>query len=78
MADIRAKLRQSVRDTFSSPNGKKTLEWMKQFCHADEATFVRDDPSGRLSAHAEGRREVYLLINKILTHSEADLARTKE
>jgi len=78
MVDIRAKRRQAIRDTFNSPNGKETMEWLKAFCRADESTFMRDDPYGRLSALAEGRREVFLMINKILTNSDKELSRTNE
>lgn len=48
---------------FGSPAGHAVLEHLAKFCHASE-TCYHDDP--RLHALTEGRREVWLVIQRYL------------
>jgi hypothetical protein len=60
------KLRFRQRDyqlAFTSPPGQAVLHDLAHFCRANETTF-HEDP--RLHAVAEGRREVWLRIQKHL------------
>lgn len=47
--------------TFGSPSGQRVLRDLAQFCRANETTFHED---ARLHAVAEGRREVWLRIQR--------------
>lgn len=69
-ARMRRDFAQAFVDTFTSPQGKKVLDWLEKFCRADTTTFTPEDPSGRISAFKEGRREVILEIRKFLADSQ--------
>ena len=56
--------------TFNSPFGTEVLEDLAHFCRAHETTF-HDDP--RAHAVAEGRREVWLRIQKHLQLTDDQL-----
>lgn len=49
--------------TFHGPLGEKVLKDLARYCRAAETTFHADP---RLHAVAEGRREVWLHINRYL------------
>lgn len=52
------------RRTFETPHGEKVLADLAKFCRAHDTTFRPD--SDRESALLEGRREVWLRIQKHL------------
>lgn len=57
-------------NTFSNVYGKEVLCDLAIFCRANESTFNSDD---RLHAVAEGRREVWLRIQKHLQLNDEEL-----
>lgn len=65
---------QAYLQTFSSESlfAKKVLEDLSKFCRADTTTF---DPDPRIHAVLEGRREVWLRIQKHLNSSNQELLR---
>lgn len=63
---------------FDGADGEVVLTDLKKFCRADMSTFEVDDPNGRVSALREGRREVWLRINKYLNLTEAEIDRFNE
>lgn len=81
--------RESYRRVFQLQDGKPgnldaeaVLADLARFCNATEPT-TRVSPVSRTidplaMAQAEGRREVFLRINKFLHVSDADLARMQE
>lgn len=60
----------AYRQTFSNPNGEKVLKDLHGFCRATDSTFHTDP---RVSAVMEGRREVWLRIQRHLNLSEEQL-----
>lgn len=44
------------------------------FCHANNATFVINDPGGRASAQLDGKRQVWLRINGYVGLSHQEIA----
>ena len=61
-----AKLAQAYKRVFDTEDGKLIEAHLRRFCRADETTFTPDDPNGRVTAFKEGRREVWLEIQKRL------------
>lgn len=68
----------AFRATFETPEGQRVLQFLRTFCRADYPTFIADDPHGRKSALAEGRREVWLMINGYLNLTDTQLRRMRE
>ncbi len=60
----------AYRRVFNSPSGKVVLDDLARFCRASESTFHEDS---RVHALAEGRREVWLRIEKHLNLSPQEL-----
>lgn len=56
--------------TFGSPAGKRVLADIAKFCRATETTF---SPDPRIHAALEGRREVYLRIERHLNLTSQQL-----
>lgn len=54
---------QDYRDVFSCPAGERVLADLARFCRAHESTF---NAEARAHAVAEGRREVWLRIERNL------------
>lgn len=61
---------QDYRDVFSSPAGERVLADLARFCRAHESTFHADP---RVHAVAEGRREVWLRIQRNLELTDEQL-----
>lgn len=61
---------QLYRQTFQNPTGEKVLKDLHQFCRATESTFHTDP---RVAAVMEGRREVWLRIQRHLNLTEEQL-----
>lgn len=61
---------QSYRKTFSGVYGERVLMDLARFCRADESTF---NPDPRMEGILQGRREVWLRIQKHLNLSEDQL-----
>lgn len=77
IAELREKLigifrsrRSDYMTTFNNPVGERVLADLAEFCRARETTFHTD---GRLHAILEGRREVWLRINKYLNLSDREI-----
>lgn len=62
--------RQAYIQTFLNPVGEEVLEDLARFCRAHESTFNADP---RAHAVAEGRREVWLRIQKHLKLTDDQL-----
>ena len=62
--------RNAYTKTFLTPYGQEVLEDLSRFCRANESTFNADP---RLHAVAEGRREVWLRIQKHLQLTDEQL-----
>ena len=62
--------RQAYQQTFKGPYGNDVLKDLAWFCRAHESTFDEND---RAHAVAEGRREVWLRIQKHLHLSPQQL-----
>lgn len=58
------------RAVFSNPIGQRVLADLAKFCRAHESTFNAD---ARLHAVAEGRREVWLRIQRNLELTDEQL-----
>lgn len=58
-----------------SDDGARVLRSLAQFCYADQTTF---DTDARVHARLEGRREVWLEIQRVLNLDDAALLRLKE
>lgn len=65
-----ARRRTAYITTFLNPVGEEVLEDLAKFCRAHESTFHQDP---RAHAVAEGRREVWLRIQKHLNLSDDQL-----
>lgn len=61
---------QDYRAVFSSPIGQRVLADLAKFCRANDSTFNAD---ARLHAVAEGRREVWLRIQRNLQLTDEQL-----
>ena len=61
---------QAYRKTFSSVHGEAVLEDLARFCRANETTFLPDE---RASLILDGRREVWLRIQKHLHLTDDEL-----
>lgn len=61
---------QAYRGIFSGPKGDLVLKDLARFCRAHESTFHKD---ARAHAVAEGRREVFLRIQKHIQLSDEKL-----
>ena len=59
------------RQTFTNVNGQKVLADLAEFCRADVSCF---HPDARLHAVLEGRREVWLRIQKYLNLTPEQIA----
>lgn len=62
--------RRSYQLTFRNPVGEQVLADLARFCRASETTF-HEDP--RLHAVLEGRREVWLRVQKYLQLSAEEI-----
>lgn len=58
-------------------DGEVVMSDLAEFCYANKPTFSMDDPSGRIQAYREGRREVYLRIREFLNLTDAEIDRFK-
>lgn len=58
---------------FEGEDAQIVLDDLKRFCRANIPTFTEDDPNGRVSAFKEGRRDVWLRIDKWMTLTDAEL-----
>jgi hypothetical protein len=56
---------------FTQPANLRVLEKLAKFCRANESTF---HPDARIAANLDGRREVWLLIQKNLNLSPEQIA----
>jgi hypothetical protein len=65
-----ARRRTAYVKAFSGPFGQEVLQDLAKFCRAHESTFHAD---ARAHAVAEGRREVWLRIQKHLQMDDAQL-----
>lgn len=63
---------QAYRRSFdpATPDGRALLQDLATYCHVGAPTFVPGDPYA--SAHAEGRRDVYLHIVQLAELDPAD------
>ena len=68
--DFISRRRNAYCKTFLNPYGADVLEDLARFCRANESTFNAD---ARLHAVAEGRREVWLRIQKHLQLTDEQL-----
>ena len=68
---LRQKGRAAYRQVFSRPGADLVLADLAIFCHATETTHVLNDPTG--SAQLEGRRQVWLRIQKMLRASDDEM-----
>jgi hypothetical protein len=69
---FRAKRRTYI-STYEHPEGQRCLEDLMKFCRANETCFVDGDE--RRTMMLEGRREVWLYIQKYLRFSSEELLR---
>ncbi len=58
----------AYRDLFDSENGKLVLAHLAHTCHATRTTMIEEEP-----LVAEGRRQVFLMIQDCLALDERDL-----
>lgn len=70
LAAVFERRRQSYITTFSGPVPERVLADLAKFCRANEPTF---HPDARVHAVLEGRREVWLRIQKYLRLKPADI-----
>lgn len=63
------------RNGKATEDASLTLNSLREFCYADKSTFHLD---ARAHALAEGRREVWLEIQRTLTLDDETLLRLKE
>ena len=68
--DALSSRRQSYVEVFEGPSGEAVLKDLAKFCRANETTF-KEDP--RLHAVLEGRREVWLRIQRHLNMTDEEL-----
>jgi hypothetical protein len=64
---------QAYRRVFTGISGEKVLHDLSKFCRADSSTF-HENP--HLASKLDGRREVWLRIQKHLNMTEEELWRT--
>ncbi len=64
------KVQAAFKKSFSGPLGKLTLAWIADTCGATAST-ADDNPT--TMAVAEGRRQVWLAIQDVLTMTEGDI-----
>lgn len=60
----------AYKRVFDNPNGEKVLADLANFCRAADSTFHEND---RVAANLDGRREVFLRIQKHLQLSPDEL-----
>ena len=72
------KIKNAYKGTFDGPDAEIVLADLKRFCYIDKATFTPDDPHGRISAFKEGRREVFMYIQKKCKLTDEDINNLKE
>lgn len=80
LRDFLSRRRNAYCKTFFTPHGEEVLADLARFCRAHETTFHQDP---RAHAVAEGRREVWLRLQKHLQLTDEQLwklygASTKE
>lgn len=68
--DFISKRRLAYQRTFLCPPGQEVLEDLARFCRANESTF---HPDPRVHGALEGRREVWLRIQKHLQLTDEQL-----
>lgn len=68
--DLLSRRRNAYVKAFSNPNGDVVLADLAKFCRAHDSTFHVD---ARAHAVAEGRREVFLRIQKHLQLTDEQL-----
>lgn len=56
--------------TFESADGKRVLSDLISYCGLYRSAFIPNDPNGRASAFAEGRRDAALYILRVLGMDE--------
>lgn len=64
------KVRAAFRKSFNGPLGKLTLAWIADVCGA---TVTTADENATVMAVAEGRRQVWLAIQDVLSMNESDI-----
>ncbi|MBM4071984.1 MAG: hypothetical protein FJ271_24120 [Planctomycetes bacterium] len=72
MHEFLVRRHQDYVQTFNGPVPERVLADLAKFCRAGESTF---HPDARVHAVLEGRREVWLRIQKYLRLSAADVDR---
>lgn len=72
LRDLLIRRHQDYAQTFQGPVPDRVLADLARFCRAGESTF---HPDARVHAVLEGRREVWLRIQKYLRLSAADVDR---
>lgn len=72
LRDLLVLRHQDYARTFSGPVPERVLADLAKFCRAGESTF---HPDPRVHAVLEGRREVWLRIQKYLRLTAADIDR---
>lgn len=72
LRDLLVRRHQDYVQTFNGPVPERVLADLARFCRAGESTF---HPDARVHAVLEGRREVWLRIQKYLRLSAADVDR---
>lgn len=72
LRDLLVRRHQDYVQTFKGPVPERVLADLARFCRAGESTF---HPDPRVHAVLEGRREVWLRIQKYLRLSAADIDR---
>lgn len=75
LLDLLRSRRSAYQVTFTGAVPERVLADLAKFCRAAETTFHTDE---RLHAVLEGRREVWLRINKYLNLSEAQIRQLVE
>lgn len=64
-----------IQAVFSSPRADMLLAWLMDTCNATETTI---DESAIIMAAAEGRRQVWVALNKILSLGPRDINRIRQ
>lgn len=64
----------AIKRVFDHPEGDVVLAWLADTCGATTTTI---DESPLIMAAAEGRRQVWVALNTILSMSERDIAHVR-
>lgn len=69
------KIAVEIQSVFSHPRADTLLAWLMDTCNATETTI---DESAIIMAAAEGRRQVWVALNKILSLGPRDINRIRQ